>query len=189
MGLIMSEQPMSEQKQEQQVEQSQNKTNPTTKEVIAYLAEKFPLCFTVEGEVKPLKVGLFQELAEALAGDEKVSKTLLRQVLRNYTNSWRYLAACQANAARVGLQGEEVGTVTEQEAAHAAEALAAAKAVVAERKAQERKEQRKAFFKQKAREENVKKRTEFKAKKPASDNLPKASDESLAALASKFGRK
>ncbi|HDV7283685.1 TPA: RNA chaperone ProQ [Mannheimia haemolytica] len=168
---------------EQKVEQTQNKTNPSTKEVIAYLAEKFPLCFTLEGEVKPLKVGLFQELADALKDDEKVSKTLLRQVLRNYTNSWRYLAASQANVARVGLQGEEVGVVTEDEATHAAEALAAAKAVVAERKAQ-----RKEYFKQKAREENVKKRAEFKAKK-AIDNLPKASEEKLAALADKFGRK
>ncbi|AGQ38450.1 TPA: RNA chaperone ProQ [Mannheimia haemolytica] len=172
---------------EQKVEQTQNKTNPSTKEVIAYLAEKFPLCFTLEGEVKPLKVGLFQELAEALKDDEKISKTLLRQVLRNYTNSWRYLAASQANVARVGLQGEEVGVVTEDEATHAAEALAAAK-VVAERKAQERKAQRKEYFKQKAREENAKKRAEFKAKK-AIDNLPKASEEKLAALADKFGRK
>ncbi|MFA9487405.1 MULTISPECIES: RNA chaperone ProQ [unclassified Mannheimia] len=174
---------------EQQVEQTHNKTNPSTKEVIAYLAEKFPLCFSVEGEAKPLKVGLFQELAEALKDDEKVSKTLLRQVLRNYTNSWRYLAASQANVARVGLQGEEAGVVTEEEADHAADTLAAAKAVVAERKAQERKEQRKEFFKQKAREENAKKRAESKANKAKSDNSAKASEEKLAALASKFGRK
>lgn len=184
----MSEQSMSEQKVEQQTEQTQ-KTNPSTKEVVAYLAEKFPACFSLEGEAKPLKKGIFQELAEALAGDETVSKTLLRQVLRNYTNSWRYLAACQSNVARVGLQGEEVDVVTEDEAAHAAETLATAKAVVAERKAQARKEQRKEFFKQKAREENAKKRAEFKAKKSNSDHLPKASDESLAALANKFGRR
>lgn len=185
---IMSEQSISEQKVEQQIEQAQ-KTNPSTKEVVAYLAEKFPACFSLEGEAKPLKKGIFQELAEALAGDEKISKTLLRQVLRNYTNSWRYLVACQANVARVGLQGEEVDIVTEEEATHAAETLATAKAVVAERKAQARKEQRKEFFKQKAREENAKKRAEFKAKKATSDNLPKASDESLVALANKFGRK
>lgn len=170
---------------EQQVEQTNNKTNPSTKEVIAYLAEKFPLCFTVEGEVKPLKVGLFQDLAEALKDDEKVSKTLLRQALRNYTNAWRYLAASQANVARVGLQGEEVGRVTEEEAVHASETLAESKAVVAERKLQARKAQRKEFFKQKAREEHAKKRAESKAKKV---NLPKASEEKLAALASKFGR-
>ena len=104
---------MSEQELETQVSQqpsenqpaagATNKVNPPTKEVIAYLAQKFPLCFSLEGEAKPLKVGLFQDLAEALADDETVSKTQLRQVLRAYTMSWRYLACCQENAVRVGL--------------------------------------------------------------------------------------
>ena len=128
---------MSEQELETQVSQqpsenqpaagSTNKVNPPTKEVIAYLAQKFPLCFSLEGEAKPLKVGLFQDLAEALADDETVSKTQLRQVLRAYTMSWRYLACCQENAVRVGLQGEEAGVVDAQQAEHAAQSLAQAK--------------------------------------------------------------
>ena len=44
------------------------------KEIIAYLAEKFPLCFSLEGEAKPLKIGLFQDLSETLKDDERVSK-------------------------------------------------------------------------------------------------------------------
>ena len=32
-----------------------------SKEVIAYIAERFPQCFTLEGEAKPLKIGIFQE--------------------------------------------------------------------------------------------------------------------------------
>jgi len=55
-----------------------------TKAIIAYLVEKFPLCFIAEGEAKPLKIGLFQDLAEALKDDERVSKTQLRQALRQY---------------------------------------------------------------------------------------------------------
>lgn len=163
-----------------------NRVAPSTKEVIAYLAEKFPLCFSVSGEAKALKIGIFQDVAEALAGDEKVSKTNLRHAIRAYTNSWRYLHACQPNAVRVGLQGEEAGVVDEAQAQHAAEALAASKAVVAERKAQERKEQRKAFFKQKAREENKKR----PARKPApqGEAAGKASAESLAALENRFGK-
>ena len=43
------------------------------KEIIAYLAEKFPRCFSIEGEAKPLKIGLFQDLSEALNDDERVS--------------------------------------------------------------------------------------------------------------------
>ena len=58
-----------------------------TKAIIAYLVEKFPLCFIAEGEAKPLKIGLFQDLAEALKDDERVSKTQLRQALRQYTGA------------------------------------------------------------------------------------------------------
>lgn len=172
---------------EQQVELQNQKTAMPIKDVIAYLCEKFPLCFIAEGEAKPLKVGLFQELAEALADDEKVSKTLLRQALRNYTMSWRYLHACRDGAVRVGLNGEEAGVVDSQQAEHAAQTLAQAKAAYAEHRAkvlkEQKKVQRKEFFKQKAREENAKKRAEQKA------NSTKASAASLAALESKFSRK
>ena len=60
-----------------------------SKEVIAFLAETFPKCFSIEGEARPLKIGIFQDLAERLEEDERVSKTLLRSTLRHYTNSWR----------------------------------------------------------------------------------------------------
>lgn len=170
---------------EQQLE-TQQKTALPLKEVIAYLCEKFPNCFIADGEAKPLKIGLFQELAAALEGDEKVSKTSLRQALRNYTMSWRYLHACRDGAVRVGLNGEEAGVVDTQQAEHAAQTLAEAKAAYAQRRAEaakeQRKVQRKEFFKQKAREENAKKRSESKT------NAPKASLESLAALESKFSK-
>lgn len=170
---------------EQQLE-NQQRTSLPLKEVVAYLCEKFPECFIAEGEAKPLKVGLFQDLAAALEGDDKVSKTLLRQALRSYTMSWRYLHACRDGAVRVDLHGAEAGVVDSQQAEHAAQTLAQAKAAYAERRAAEQKEQRKAerkeFFKQKAREENAKKRAEQKAA------APKASLESLAALESKFGK-
>lgn len=178
---------MSEQLELQQAElQQAQKTALSIKDVIAYLAEKFPLCFSLEGEAKPLKIGLFQELAEALADDEKVSKTLLRQALRAYTSNWRYLHGCKEGAVRVGLQGEEAGVVDATQALHAAQTLEQAKAAVAEKKAQQRKEQRKAFFKQQAKEANAKKRAEAKARKQ--EQPAKASLESLAALESKFNK-
>lgn len=167
-----------------QPQQNQQKALPI-KEAIAYLVEKFPLCFSLEGEAKPLKIGLFQELAEALAGDEKISKTVLRQALRAYTSGWRYLHGCKAGAVRVGLAGEEAGVVDESQAQHAAETLAQAKAAYAEKRAQQNKEKRKAFFKQQAKEANAKKRAETKVKK---DEPAKASLASLAALESKFGK-
>ncbi|MDG6273066.1 RNA chaperone ProQ [Glaesserella parasuis] len=171
---------------EQQLNTIQNlKTALSTKEIIAYLAEKFPLCFSLEGEAKPLKIGLFQDLVEALSNDEKISKTGLRQALRVYTMSWRYLHACKEGAVRVGLQGEEAGVVEAAQAEHAAQSLAEAK--YAERKAlqlkEKRKEERKTFFKQKAREAHAKKRAETKKQE-----MPKASLESLSALESKFAK-
>jgi len=113
------------------------------KEIIAYLAEKFPLCFSLEGEAKPLKIGLFQDLAEALADDERVSKTQLRHALRQYTANWRYLHGVKAGAMRVDLQGNAAGEVEAEHAEHAAQTLKEAKAKVAEKRALARAENQK----------------------------------------------
>lgn len=104
------------------------------KEIIAYLAEKFPLCFILEGEAKPLKIGLFQDLAETLKDNEKVSKTQLRHALRQYTSNWRYLHGCREGAVRVDLYGEPAGVIEVEHAQHAAQQLAEAKAKFAEKR-------------------------------------------------------
>lgn len=104
----------------------------SNKEIIAYLAEKFPLCFSVEGEAKPLKIGLFQDLAEALQDDERVSKTQLRHALRQYTSNWRYLHGCRLGAERVDLQGNPSGVLEQEHVEHAARQLTEAKAKFAE---------------------------------------------------------
>ncbi|MGR6980973.1 RNA chaperone ProQ [Testudinibacter sp. P27/CKL/0425] len=109
-----------------------------SKEVIAYLAEKFPLCFSLEGEAKPLKIGIFQDLASALEDDEQLSKTQLRHALRQYTSNWRYLHGCKLGAERVDLDGNPCGALEQEHVDHAAEQLQQAKAKVAERKAQAR---------------------------------------------------
>ncbi len=93
------------------------------KEVLAYLAERFPACFSLEGDAKPLKIGLFQDLAERLEGDEKVSKTQLRQAIRRYTNSWRYLRSAQAGAVRVDLDGNPCGELEAEHIEHAQKTL------------------------------------------------------------------
>ncbi|AIU66898.1 prop expression regulator [Vibrio coralliilyticus] len=115
-----------------------------SKEVIAYIAECFPKCFTLEGEAKPLKIGIFQDLAERLSDDPKVSKTQLRAALRQYTSSWRYLHGVKPGATRVDLDGNSAGDLEEEHVEHAKTALAESKAKVQAR----RKEQA-----QKAREE------------------------------------
>lgn len=108
-----------------------------SKEVIAYIAERFPKCFTVEGEAKPLKIGIFQDLATRLDGDPKVSKTQLRAALRQYTSSWRYLHSVKPGASRVDLDGNACGELEQEHIDHAAQALAESKARAAERRKQQ----------------------------------------------------
>ncbi|MCL9783118.1 RNA chaperone ProQ [Vibrio sp. S4M6] len=111
-----------------------------SKEVIAYIAECFPKCFTLEGEAKPLKIGIFQDLAERLSEDPKVSKTQLRAALRQYTSSWRYLHGVKPGATRVDLDGNTCGELEEEHVEHAKTTLAESKArVQAKRKEQAQK--------------------------------------------------
>ena len=106
----------------------------SNKDVIAFLANKFPLCFSTDGAAKPLKIGIFQDLSERLADDDAVSKTTLRSALRHYTNSWRYLESLQVGAYRVNLDGEQGAVIEEQHAEHAKKQLTESKAKAAERK-------------------------------------------------------
>ena len=96
----------------------------SSKEIISFLAERFPECFSVKGVAKPLKVGIFQELAEQLTEQEELSKTRLRQALRHYTSSWRYLKSIKLGAQRVNLQGESVAEIDQVQADYAAKTLA-----------------------------------------------------------------
>ncbi|MCP4324249.1 MAG: RNA chaperone ProQ [Alteromonadales bacterium] len=94
------------------------------KQIIAFLTEQFPLCFTAgSNDAKPLKIGLFQELAIRLEEETRVSKTQLRGALRQYTLSWRYLHCVKKTIKRVDLDGVEGDEVSEEHAAHALKTL------------------------------------------------------------------
>lgn len=94
------------------------------KAIIAFLVQEFPACFSLKGEAKPLKIGLFQELSERLAENELVSKTQLRGAIRHYTTSWRYLRCIKAGAKRVDIDGNEVEELTQEHIEHAQKTLA-----------------------------------------------------------------
>lgn len=110
-----------------------------SKEVIAFLAETFPTCFSTEGDAKPLKIGIFQDLAEHLEQEPRLSKTLLRASLRHYTNSWRYLYSVKEGAQRVDLQGQPGDVIEKDHAEHALQQLQESKAKVSERRKAEAK--------------------------------------------------
>ncbi|OFC71433.1 RNA chaperone ProQ [Alteromonas confluentis] len=105
-----------------------------SKEVIAFLAETFPNCFSTEGEARPLKIGIFQDLAARLENEERVSKTLLRSTLRHYTNSWRYLHSIKEGAYRVDLDGNQDAQIEQEHADHAKQQLDESKAKAAEKR-------------------------------------------------------
>ncbi|MFT6988854.1 MAG: ProP effector [Paraglaciecola sp.] len=105
-----------------------------SKEVIGFLVEQFPACFSNKGDAKPLKIGIFQELAERLANEERVSKTLLRSSLRHYTNSWRYLHSIKKGAQRIDLDGKDVAAIEDEHVEHAKKQLDESKAKVAEKR-------------------------------------------------------
>jgi ProP effector len=98
------------------------------KQIIAFLAQRFPLCFTVEGEAKPLKVGIFKELAEQVGDEGIVSRTQLRQALRRYTSSWRYLKCVAKGGVRINLVGEPGDALETDHIEHAVKELEQSKA-------------------------------------------------------------
>ena len=102
--------------------ENQPKLN-SSKEVIAFLAERFPHCFSAEGEARPLKIGIFQDLVDRVAGEMNLSKTQLRSALRLYTSSWRYLYGVKPGATRVDLDGNPCGELDEQHVEHAHQQL------------------------------------------------------------------
>lgn len=120
-------------------ESNENREKLTNKAVLVYLAEKFPRCFVLEGEAKPLKINIFQDLVKALDGDNTVSRTQLRQVLRIYTTNWRYLYGCREGAERIDLDGNPCGILETEHVVFAQTQLAEAKAKMA-KKRQEQKE-------------------------------------------------
>ncbi len=116
--------------------ENQPKLN-SSKEVITFLAERFPQCFSAEGEARPLKIGIFQDLVARVEGEMSLSKTQLRSALRLYTSSWRYLYGIKVGAVRVDLDGNPCGELDEQHVEHARKQLEEAKARVQAQRAEQ----------------------------------------------------
>ncbi|NUF26512.1 ProP effector [Gilliamella bombicola] len=114
-----------------------------SKEIIAYLAQQFPNCFTLEGEAKPLKIGIFQDIISRLDGCQILSKTKLRIALRSYTMSWRYLHSIKEGANRIDLDGNPNEVINQEQMDHAQQQLKESKEKAKERFKEQAKEKRK----------------------------------------------
>jgi ProP effector len=88
--------------------------------VIKVLCEQFPQTFSRRGPL-PLKIGIYADVLAALSG--ALEPRDLKSALRAYTSNAGYLRALSAGAPRVGLDGNEAGTVTAQDEAVAKERL------------------------------------------------------------------
>lgn len=109
--------------------ENQPKLN-SSKEIVAFLAARFPQCFTLEGEAKPLKIGIFQDIFARIKDEAIISKTQLRSALRLYTSSWRYLYATKLAVQRVDLDGKACGALEAEHVAFAQKQLQESKARV-----------------------------------------------------------
>ncbi|MBQ4799699.1 RNA chaperone ProQ [Pseudoalteromonas sp. MMG006] len=107
-------------------------------EVLEFLYQEFPQCFKQKDGIKPLKVGIFKDIAERIEGSEKVSKTQVRQALRKYTSNWRYLEAVTKAEFRIDLDGNQGEKVEQEHIDHAQKALEESRAKMAKRKKQQR---------------------------------------------------
>jgi ProP effector len=88
-------------------------------ELIAMLAARWPRCFAIyQRRRRPLKIGIDRDLAAALG--DSVTPVELEVVLSRYVRSEGYLFKCVADAARIDLDGAAAGSVTAEQAVHAA---------------------------------------------------------------------
>ena len=151
--------------------ENQPKLN-SSKEVIAFLAERFPHCFSAEGEARPLKIGIFQDLVDRVAGEMNLSKTQLRSALRLYTSSWRYLYGVKPGATRVDLDGNPCGELDEQHVEHARKQLEEAKARVQAQRAEQQAKKREAAAAAGEKEDAPRRERKPRAQKPV-EKAPK----------------
>lgn len=82
------------------------------KETLEQLYNEFPKAFIKEGDAKPLKIGIFDDLKTAIADKPEFSISKVRAALRLYTTRLRYLYCIKEGAKRVDLQGNEVEEVS-----------------------------------------------------------------------------
>ena len=91
---------------------------------VELLKAHYPACFKEAKEVQPLKVGIKQDLVKALGSREDIvisDKACMVTSLAYYVNSVSYHKTMAENAARIDLEGNPAGQVSEEEAKYSIE--------------------------------------------------------------------
>lgn len=84
----------------------------------------FPECFKSMAEVKPLKIGIKEDLLKRLSTIENIvteDKACMVKSLSYYVNTQSYHKSVSAGAMRVDLDGQPAGIVTAEEAKYSVE--------------------------------------------------------------------
>ncbi|HSW70464.1 MAG TPA: ProQ/FinO family protein [Gammaproteobacteria bacterium] len=84
----------------------------------------YPACFKEPSEVKPLKIGIKQDLVKQLSTREDIvisDKTCMIKSLSYYVTTLNYFKNMLEGIPRIDLNGESAGIVTAEEAQYSAE--------------------------------------------------------------------
>jgi sRNA-binding protein len=99
-------------------------------QLIEYLATTYPKTFFTSAHLKrPLKRNIIVDLEK----DNRLDDEKREAAVSFYTRDWNYERTLQAGARRIDLNGNEVGTVTEQEHIEAQRRVQAARQALKER--------------------------------------------------------
>ncbi|KTD42965.1 ProQ/FinO family protein [Legionella parisiensis] len=99
-----------------------NKSKKARTDALLWLAANFPAAFDNSLRIRPLKVGIMDDilLFADKAEEVGISKSKLREAVVLFTRRLDYLACLKLREMRVDLHGNEFGAVSEEEAEHAA---------------------------------------------------------------------
>lgn len=91
------------------------------REALELLYVHFPKAFIKDGDCKPLKIGILDDLKERIAGIEGLSVSKVRAAVRVYTTRLRYFYSVREGVHRIDLDGNETDVVNAEHAEYARE--------------------------------------------------------------------
>ncbi len=103
----------------------QAKARKACLDTLKWLAEEFPNTFNTELKVRPLKIGIVNDLIAYIDKHhiKTISRSKLRKALVVFTRRMEYLVCLKHQEFRVDLEGNEVAQVTKEEASQAQEKI------------------------------------------------------------------
>jgi ProP effector len=94
------------------------KSREAVRQVLSWLSKTFPKAFDVDGAIRPLKVGIFDDILDYAEKNDGLpfSKSKLRKALVVFTRRMEYLTCVKMKDIRIDLNGEEIETVSDEAA-------------------------------------------------------------------------